>query len=89
MRAYQPWPGSFIETPRGRLIVSRASVCPGEPGDESGRIAAQGNGLALLTRSGRLVMDEVQLAGKRRLTGAEFRRGYPGLVGGQAGSAVR
>ncbi len=89
VRAYQPWPGSFMETSEGRLIVWRASVCPDEAGDESGRVEAHGNGLALLTRGGRLVLDEAQLAGKRRVTGAELRRGYPGLIGRQAGSAVR
>ena len=29
VRAYQPWPGSFLETPSGRLIVLSADVEPG------------------------------------------------------------
>ncbi len=84
VRAYQPWPGSFFETPAGRLIVWLASVLPNEPGDVPGMLAARGDGLALSTASGRLVLDEVQLAGKRRMKGAELRRGYPGLVGKSA-----
>jgi hypothetical protein len=35
----------------------------------------------MCTAGGRLVLDEVQLAGKTRVAGAELRRGYPGLVG--------
>jgi methionyl-tRNA formyltransferase len=81
VRAYQPWPGSYVETPVGRLIVWRASTCPLVPGDEREMVVAQGDGLALCALGGRLALEEVQLAGKRRVTGAELRRGYPGLVG--------
>jgi methionyl-tRNA formyltransferase len=82
VRAYQPWPGAFLETAEGRLIVWRARVTPSDPADEAGRIAAVGgDGLALATASGRLLLDEVQLAGKKRVSAAELRRGYPGLIG--------
>jgi methionyl-tRNA formyltransferase len=82
VRAYQPWPGSFVETPQGRLIVWRATPCDGELGDEPETVVAHGNGLALVPGGGgRLRFDEVQLAGKGRMTGAQFRRGYPGLIG--------
>jgi methionyl-tRNA formyltransferase len=64
------------------LIVWRARVTPSDPADEAGRIAAVGgDGLALATASGRLLLDEVQLAGKKRVSAAELRRGYPGLIG--------
>jgi methionyl-tRNA formyltransferase len=85
VRAYQPWPGSFIETPAGRLIVWRAAACPARPGDEPETLLAHGDGLALGALGGRLRLDEVQLAGKVRVSGAELRRGYPGLVGKLAG----
>jgi methionyl-tRNA formyltransferase len=82
VRAYQPWPGAFLDTAEGRLIVWRARVTPSEPGDDSGRIAAAGrDGLALATAAGRLLLDEIQLAGKKRVSAAELRRGYPGLAG--------
>jgi methionyl-tRNA formyltransferase len=81
VRAFQPWPGSYIETAAGRLIVWRADVCPNEPGDSPETIVTQSDGLALSTASGRLRLDEVQLAGKRRVTGAELRHGHPGLAG--------
>jgi methionyl-tRNA formyltransferase len=81
VRAYQPWPGSYIETAAGRLVVWVATVCPGEPGDEPGTVAGHGPGLALVTAAGRLRLDEVQLAGKRRMSGPDVRRGYPGVAG--------
>ena len=40
VRAYQPWPGSFVETGEGRLIVHAARVAPGPASDEPGRIEA-------------------------------------------------
>jgi methionyl-tRNA formyltransferase len=81
VRAYQPWPGGYLETESGRIIVWAVRVAPEEPGDEAGRVVAVGrDGLALATVAGRLVLDEVQLAGKRRMTGAELRRGMPAIV---------
>jgi methionyl-tRNA formyltransferase len=85
VRAYQPWPGSFLETPVGRLVVWRAATAPAEPADVPDRIMAHGDGIALSGPYGRLVLDEVQLAGRRRISGAELRRGHPGLIGSSIG----
>jgi len=81
VRAYQPWPGGYVETSLGRLIVWRSRVGPSEPGDVAGRLVAAGrDGLALATAADRLILEEVQLAGKKRGPAAELRRGHPGLV---------
>ena len=87
VRAYLPWPGSMLETPAGRLVIRKASVAPAEPGDVPGGLVAQGDGLALTTGDGRLVLDEVQLAGRRSMAGSEFLRGQRDLLGAQVGSA--
>jgi methionyl-tRNA formyltransferase len=81
IRAYQPWPGSFVETPEGRLIVHRAAVAAEEPSDQPGILVADRDGLALTTAAGRLRLLDVQLAGRRRTDAASLRRGAPGLVG--------
>jgi methionyl-tRNA formyltransferase len=80
VRAYQPWPGSYLEADegRGRLIVWRAEVAAGEA--PPGTLLAWRDGLALATGQGLLVLHEVQPAGGRRMSGAELRRGRPGLV---------
>ena len=81
VRAYQPWPGGYLETAEGRLIVWRARVASSEPDDVPGRLVAAGrDGMALATAADRLGIDEVQLAGKKRVSAAELRRGHPGLV---------
>jgi len=81
VRAYQPWPGAHVETPEGRLIVWRAHVAPHVPGEVAGRLVASGRDeLALAASADRLVLDEVQLAGGRRMATAELLRGHPSLV---------
>lgn len=81
VRALEPWPGTFIETDLGRLSVDRAAVAGPAAGDEPGTLVADGDGLALATRDGRLRLLELGLAGGRRMTAAELRRGRPRLVG--------
>ena len=83
VRAYQPWPGAYLETAEGRLIVWRAGVAPEEHGDVVGRIVGtRDGGIAVATGEGRLVLETVQRAGGRPMAGPELRRGRPDLLGG-------
>ena len=81
VRAHLPWPGSFVETAEGRLIVHSAQATAAQPLDQPGRLVADGDGLALTTANGRLRLLEVQLAGRRVIDAAALRRGAPDLVG--------
>lgn len=85
VRAYVPWPGTFVDTPLGRLIVHRADVLPGVPGDLPGTLVADGEGLALATTDGRLRIRDAQLAGRRPMDAEALRRGAPGIVGQTVG----
>ena len=74
IRAYRPWPGTFMETTAGRLGILEADV--GEVGgDEPGTLVADGEGLALAAQDGRLRLLRVQPAGGRPMSSAELRRG--------------
>jgi len=82
VRAYLPWPGSFVEVDGvGRLIVDDATIGPAEPGDVAGRLVADGDGLALATPDGRLRLGRVRVAGRKPMSSADLRRGTSGLVG--------
>lgn len=81
VRAHVPWPGSFVDTGVGRLIVHEAATAPDEPGDRPGLLVADGDGLALTTTAGRLLLRRAQLAGRRPMDAASLRRGAPELVG--------
>jgi methionyl-tRNA formyltransferase len=82
VRAYQPWPGTFLETNAGRVIVWDARPLGGGATRRSGTLLAlPANRAALAASDGLLELIEVQPAGGRRMTGAELLRGRPALVG--------
>ena len=86
VRAYQPWPGSFVDTPFGRIIIWRARSAAPAARPTPGTLVAQpaeggGQGLALATADGLLELLELQPAGSRRMTAAEVLRGRPRLAG--------
>jgi len=76
VRAYTPWPGSFIETPAGRLIVRAASADEGPAGPE-GTI----DNVGLNTVEGRLAFERVQPAGGREMAWDDYLRGGAKVVG--------
>jgi methionyl-tRNA formyltransferase len=93
VRAYQPWPGSFLEMLSGRLIVWRARVAPDTSTDATatpraattagGTLFRDGDSLALATGSGTLHLDEVQLPGGRRMAAEALLRGNPAIATGR------
>ena len=98
IRAHLPWPGSFVETEDGRLVVLSGRVAPSDADDTPGTIVPDEHGLALATSHGRLILDEVQPAGGRPMSGEAFLRGRPAILGaaiaaergsGERGSADR
>jgi methionyl-tRNA formyltransferase len=84
VRAFQGWPGSFIESDAGRLIVLAGQVAP-EIEAEPGLLVRDGAGLALATPIGGLRLEWVVPAGGHRMSGAELLRGRPGLAGSIVG----
>ena len=76
VRAYQPWPGSYVDTPFGRLAVWSAVA------DGDGPAAGTFDELGLGVGSGeRLRLIEVQPAGGRRMPWQDFLRGRPSIAG--------
>jgi methionyl-tRNA formyltransferase len=75
VRAYQPWPGSWHEHDGERITVWRASVVDVTPEASRGDLVATAEGPVLVTTEGGLRLDEVQPAGRRRMSGAEYLRG--------------
>jgi methionyl-tRNA formyltransferase len=75
VRAYHPWPGSYLELPAGRLLVLSAhplhDAREGNPGE---RRRHEGKP-ALVTGEGWLILDEVQPAGKRPMSGQAYLHG--------------
>ena len=76
VRAYSPWPGTFTFWKDQRLIIHQArEVNVTSPG--SGVFTTYEGRPAVGTKEGLLVIEILQLAGKRKLSGKEFLRGTP------------
>jgi methionyl-tRNA formyltransferase len=74
VRAFHPWPGSFLFYQGKRLIVHRAHAeAHSSPGP--GVLCTHNEFPAVGTSQGILVLDEVQPAGKRPMPGDSFLRG--------------
>jgi methionyl-tRNA formyltransferase len=88
VRARLGWPGSYVDTSLGRLLVHGASLGDAVAGDAPGRLLADGSGLALATADGRLRLDSVQLPGGRILSSEQLLRGHPEYAEASVGAAV-
>ena len=82
IRAFDPWPGTFIMWGEQRLAIKRAHAAS-QNGAISGEVVLIGSSPALATREGLLVLDTVQPSGKRVMSGEAFIRGAPEFVGAQ------
>lgn len=76
VRAYQPWPGSYVDTDLGRIVVWASSV-----GAATDRTPGVFGPYGLSTVDGELRLHEVQPAGGVRMPWDAFVRGRPGIIG--------
>ncbi len=81
IRAYQPWPGSYSGWRGKQLKFLRASVMTGIDAKPGEVIVLAGGAMGVGTASGVLVAEQVQLEGKKIVSGAEFIRGQKYLPG--------
>jgi len=76
VRAFNPWPGTFMDFDGAMLKVHRAHVEQGIA--EAGKRLIVQNQPAVGARGGLLVLDEVQPAGKKSMSGKSFLVGARG-----------
>jgi methionyl-tRNA formyltransferase len=81
VRAFDPWPGTYVEWPGGRLAVLAAHAVTAMGPSEVGRLVLGDGRPALATIDGWLVMDRVQPVGKKSMSGDAFLRGARGVLG--------
>jgi methionyl-tRNA formyltransferase len=80
VRAYNPWPGAFVQYRGQRLALWAAHLAQGAPGGVVGSLSTVGRLPSIAFAGGLLVLDEVQKPGGRRLTGQEFLNGERGRL---------
>ena len=90
LRGYDPWPGLYTTWGGRTLKLLEVTVLPDARTGavEPGTVVAVGTatkGLYIVTGDGLLVCSRLQLEGRRAITGEEFLRGYPDIVGARLG----
>ena len=75
VRAFNPWPSAFTRFAGKLLKVHRAHATEEPTSALAGTIMRIDAGIAVATGMGTLILDEIQLEGRKRLSGAEFARG--------------
>ena len=86
VRAYHPWPGTYTYW-RGKLlkILRARPVTIGPSSEEPGRVISADDGVAVVTGTDALLLEEIQLAGKKALAAQEFIRGQRDFIGSVLG----
>lgn len=86
-RAFDPWPGLYTQWQGRTLKLMDLSVHHEYQAGSAapGTVLAMGDnrGLCVGAGEGMLVLNSVQLEGRRAVPGEEFMRGYPDIVGSQ------
>lgn len=86
VRGFDPWPGSYTQFNGKLLKVHRVKFIPDESKGGAGEVVrADANGFWVMTSSGIIGLDEVQLENKKRLAGVEFIRGARVKAGDRLG----
>jgi methionyl-tRNA formyltransferase len=83
VRAYRGWPIAFTFFDGRLLKILRAAPVGG--GGAPGTVTIEGGEPIAAAGEGRLRLDEVQLEGRRAMSGGELARGYPSLNGAKLG----
>lgn len=87
IRAFAPTPGAHTDWHGARFKVLQAQVMEGvPPAGRPGTVFLHHKTPAVLTGEGALVLLQVQMAGKRPMSGAEFVHGRKDLVGAILGA---
>lgn len=87
VRGMNPWPGAFTSLEGKSLKIFRVRTAEGS-GPPGAVLAAGRDGIEVACNGGSLLLDELQLEGKKRLSAGDFlagRRLSPGTVLGKGG----
>jgi methionyl-tRNA formyltransferase len=81
IRAYFPWPGSFLQWNGVMLKVLAGEAKTGSTSNEIGLLFEDGGFPAIQCGEGILILRLVHPAGKKPMSGKDFLRGMPGVIG--------
>jgi methionyl-tRNA formyltransferase len=89
IRAMNPWPGAFTWLPGARkLKIHAAALDPRRSGAPGTVLRADARGILVGCGSGAILLRDVQLEGKRRMSARDFLTGRPLAPGAMLGAAA-
>lgn len=82
IRAFEPWPGSFTFWDKSRIKILKARPAKSEKTLSPGKtFLTPKSQLAVNCKKGSLIIEELQLEGKKPMKSEEFLKGHPDFVG--------
>lgn len=77
IRAMTPWPGAFTfwDGQLVKILRARPQTIPAVTTGKPGQVMPHDDGVMVLTRDGNLIIEQLQLAGKKVMEAREFVRG--------------
>jgi methionyl-tRNA formyltransferase len=87
VRAYDPWPGAFVQYRGQRLGIWKARVEPLSGESDPGTLVAHNREPAIAFPDALLMLEEVQRQGARRMSGRDFLNGERGHLPIEVGLA--
>jgi methionyl-tRNA formyltransferase len=87
VRAFDPWPSAYTTLYGKRLKICRARVDKGDRGtaERPGTVVAVGDTIRVVCGEGDLLIEELQLEGRKRLSAGDLSRGSAIAVGAHLG----
>ncbi|MFH1067250.1 MAG: methionyl-tRNA formyltransferase [bacterium] len=77
IRAMNPWPTAWTRLPDGKLLkIFTASLQPDTKGQAGEILETNPQGILIAAAKGSLLLQEIQLEGKKKMTAEEFLRGH-------------
>jgi methionyl-tRNA formyltransferase len=86
VRAYHPWPGTFTHW-QGKMlkVLPPAQTADDRFAEPPGTVVSVGDGLAVVTGDGALLLEAVQMEGRRASSIGDFAQGYRDFRGSTLG----
>lgn len=85
VRAFNPWPGTFTTWKGAQLKIVKVRPVARETSEPAGTVAMLDSNVGIATGQGWLLLEEVQLAGKRPQPASAFVHGYHDFIGSRLG----
>lgn len=76
IRGLSPYPGAWTLIDNKELKIFKSKMLPPKEDSSPGKIEVDGKTLTIQTKDGKLVILEVQLSGKKKMSAMEFMNGY-------------